>query len=103
MKPCTKCGLPVVWVKEQGKRKCRNPNGSDHWDLCSQERTKRALRDGIPFKEKRGHGVLHEGKKKYMGMRAPRARGAKYKPSCGKCSIPPWEICPCSALLGVAA
>lgn len=29
--------------------------------------------------------------------------GPLYKPSCGKCATPPWEICACSALMGRAA
>ncbi|MDZ4254113.1 MAG: hypothetical protein U1A72_16220 [Sulfuritalea sp.] len=99
MTTCKQCGLPVSWVKEQGKWKCRNPNGSDHWDLCSQTRTKRALREGIPFKEKHGHGVRHEGRKKYMHRSAPQIVGKKYTPSCDACAIPPWETCACSERL----
>lgn len=26
-------------------------------------------------------------------------RGSEYQPACGLCSVPPWELCACSALL----
>jgi len=28
-----------------------------------------------------------------------RIAGADYRPSCGKCDMPPWEACACSSLL----
>lgn len=64
-KPCKKCRLPVKWVLEQSKWKCRDPNGKDHWDTCSKERTKRANREGAAFKDENGSGVRWQGKKRY--------------------------------------
>jgi hypothetical protein len=32
-------------------------------------------------------------------VKGERITGSKYVPSCGRCVVPPWEICDCSALL----
>jgi hypothetical protein len=32
-------------------------------------------------------------------VKGERVTGSKYVPSCGRCVVPPWEICDCSALL----
>ena len=65
LKPCNQCGLPVRWVKEQGRWQCFNANGTVHWDTCSKERTRRANREGRAFKDQNGEGVRWRGKKRY--------------------------------------
>ena len=82
--PCTKCALPVNWVRVQGKWQCFNPDGGVHWDLCSQERTRVVQRDGMPFKDEKGDGFIHGGKKKYMHMVAYTDRGKPVKSLEGK-------------------
>lgn len=70
---CKRCGLPIRWVQD-GQRhgkprwKCLNPDGSDHWDLCSEARTKRVITEGTPFTDDNGSGYIHDGKKKYHHM-----------------------------------
>jgi hypothetical protein len=34
---CTKCGLDVKFIKLNGKWQPRNPDGSEHWDMCKKE------------------------------------------------------------------
>lgn len=64
------CGLPVKWVKDGKRWKCLNADGTDHWDRCSEARTARVKREGVPFKDAQGEGFVFEGKKKYFHMMA---------------------------------
>ena len=68
MSECRKCGLPLKFVRRNGKWWPANPDGSDHWDLC--KRTQRKDMVYRPQKE-----ALHKGKhtKFYEG------------------SVPPWD------------
>jgi hypothetical protein len=95
---CKQCGLSVRWVKAGRRWKCLNPDGSDHWDLCSKTRTQRALAEGTPFQAYDGEGVTWQEKDRYMHRQAEPITGEKYTPSCG-CDVPPWEECACSARL----
>lgn len=69
---CRKCKLPIVWRKENGRWYGENPDGSDHWDLCSKVRSA-----GKVFKEK---------------VAGP-FTGKYYKPDGCDCGLPPWELC----------
>lgn len=66
------CGLVIRWVKADSGRKsrwrCLNPDGTDHWDLCSETRTKIVKTQGVPFTDEKGDGFIFQGKKKYFHM-----------------------------------
>ena len=55
--------MPVRWVNEGSRWKCLNEDGTDHWDRCSEARTKRVMAEGIPFKDENGEGFIFGGKK----------------------------------------
>ena len=82
MSVCKQCGLPVHWFKDaKGVWKCHDEGTTtDHWDLCSKTRWERTVREGKPFKDKKGEGYEHEGKKKYKHMVAYTKRGVPVKP-----------------------
>ena len=97
MNACPQCGLPVFWRQENGKWLCRNPDGSDHWDACSQARFERIKAEGEFFA-----GPLEEGyktRRKKSGVQFTRltakdeAIGERYKPDGCDCGLPPWELC----------
>jgi hypothetical protein len=75
------CGLPVDWRKnDKGAWKCYNAGTmTDHWDACSQERTRLVQKHGKPFKDKQGEGYIYEGKKKYFHMVAETKFGVPVK------------------------
>ncbi len=104
MSACKQCGLDVVWKKDpkSGHLQCFNPDGSVHWDRCSQARTARIKATGTPFSEKRG-GLLHEGYRtpfkksgelltRYEGITI---QGPKFRThtACHHCVLA-WELCP---------
>ena len=33
---CTKCGLKAKWLSANGKWQLKNPDGTDHYDLCRE-------------------------------------------------------------------
>jgi hypothetical protein len=33
---CTKCGLKAKWLSVNGKWQLKNPDGTDHYDLCRE-------------------------------------------------------------------
>lgn len=80
MRACRYCEATIHWGCKAGQWMPLNADGSEHY--CTG-RT-RFIPD-VNFKP------------------GKRIVGPNYKPSCGECSIPPWETCACSALLGVAA
>ena len=54
---CKKCGLPLAWkTLENGKWCPTNPDGSDHWDLCSA--TRNASRPFDPERDTKTSGVI---------------------------------------------
>lgn len=78
---CSKCGLPIRWLLVAGRSQCLNPDGTVHWDKCSQERTARVKRDGKPFKDDEGEGYIYDGKKHYFHRVAATAFGKPVKPT----------------------
>jgi hypothetical protein len=101
------CGLEVRWVQDDTRKtkrgkprwRCLNPDGTDHWDLCSKTRTALAKAEGRPFEHHDGEGVHWRKKDRYMHRQAKSVVGANYVPSCGECNVPPWERCACSERL----
>lgn len=73
------CGLNVNWVKDGARWKCLNDDGTDHWDRCSEARTKRVMKEGVPFKDEKGEGFIFGGKKKYFHMVASTHHGKPVK------------------------
>lgn len=116
MTTCRQCGLTVVWQRQQEKTPpyrermfCYNPDGSDHWDLCSKTRTARIVASGEPFQRQRrgkretGYTTpLKNSGELLMSVSVP-AKGCAPKADCRQC-LPPWEICAeCPIRLAVAA
>lgn len=85
---CKKCGEPLSFVKIKGKLHPRNLDGSDHFDLCSELRTKAVKKKGKPFSDKTGEGFVVDGKKVYMLMSSGSIKGKDYKPE----PIPDGEV-----------
>lgn len=72
------CGIEIDWRKQSGSGRWQAFNaGTDtqHWDSCSQARTARVKREGVPFKDEKGDGYIFEGKKKYFHMVAKTSGG----------------------------
>lgn len=63
---CSKCGLQVKWLITAGRPRCVDPDGKDHWDTCSREKTRQMIARGTPFKDKAGRGVVVDGRKVYL-------------------------------------
>lgn len=54
---CKKCGLPLAWKTLPSGKWCpTNPDGSDHWDLCSA--TRNARRPYDPDRDTKSSGVI---------------------------------------------
>lgn len=74
MQNCRKCGLPLGFKRmPSGKLRPTNPDGSDHWDLCSFTRFKTS------------------GKPTVVKMATTKAKKFNL-PDCD-CPEPPWEDC----------
>ena len=96
MTRCKQCGLPVNWTKVDGKWKCHNPDGEDHWDLCSKTRFERIKREGEHFKTEFEEGYLTDLKPsgvQYVRLTAKKATGKRKIKVCDNC-VPLWEVCP---------
>ena len=79
MTRCKSCGGGIDFNLVNGRWHPVQPEtGKPHWPRC-KARTKKLrkpeISEGVPI------------------------TGERYRPSCGQCSIPPWEVCACSALL----
>lgn len=103
MSTCGQCGSTVVWLRDGDRKKCENPDGSDHWDRCSQLRFERVKRTGEFFTGTRTNS--EEMKLHVEGYRSPfktqltlirldkLIKGKKWKPDGCDCGLPPWELC----------
>ena len=107
MSVCKHCRGDVKWVKTD-RWYCQNPDGSDHWDLCSQRKLEHFQKHGKWFSQKKG---TEEGLKLEMKDALPNKSGkgfktvqmlhratklivgSKYVPSGCDCGLPPWELC----------
>lgn len=104
MKKCAKCGLEVKWVMVGKRWFCKNPDESDHWDLCSKYTFDKIKSEGTPYHDKHGKeyskGYDHKtfGRKSYE-RGGTWTHGKQYKPIHHKteCQIPPWEDCDCGS------
>lgn len=98
MSICKQCGSSVNWVRRSGRTLCLNPDGSDHWDLCSKRRFERIKRAGEHFKTEDAEGYKTPLKKSgvlYMHIRAESKHQSKGRSGeCMECT-PPWEE-PCA-------
>jgi len=94
MATCKQCGSPVKWIKEDGRKYCQNPDGSDHWDLCAKLRFESIKRSGTFFSTEHADGYYTAKKKSgVLFTRISSKRAAKKVPTCKNCVLP-WEICP---------
>lgn len=78
-----------------GRWACHNPDGSDHWDLCSKTRWEQVKATGQRFDDKRQSGYAYSVHgTKLDRISADTIKGKKYKISglCKDC-VPPWEVC----------
>ena len=94
MTVCKTCNSKVIWVKEGKRLFCRNPDGSDHWDLCSKLKWDQVKATGTRFESKRKSGYkdsIHG--TKFDMLAAHVAVGKDYKPDGCTCGLPPWELC----------
>lgn len=103
---CGQCGLPVIWKRVGAAWKCENPDGSDHWDLCSKTRFEKIRREGTFFEGKPTGmtraimprvdyvaGYRHPLKTQFIEITARPVAGKKYRPDACDCGRPPWELC----------
>lgn len=65
MGTCKRCGLPIVFKIVGKKLHPLNPDGTEHYDVCNQAKTKKVIDEGKPFADKSGSGFIHKGKKIY--------------------------------------
>ena len=95
MKPCKSCGAMVRWTKEGKRWYCYNPDGSDHWDLCSKNRWKQVVMTGERFETptESGYSSVKHGTKFDHLCKTPPIRGNGYKLDSCTCGLPPWELC----------
>ena len=94
MSTCKSCGLTIKWLKLSGKWFCHNPDGSDHWDLCSKMRFERIKATGKRFDSETESGYLTD--LKHSGVQFTMQtsgviRGENYVPN--ECDCVPWEVC----------
>ena len=89
MSECVKCGNEIKWENINGKWICYNPDGTEHWDLCSEYRTREVIKKGKAFVDKAGSGYIYNEKKKYMLKRSKVIGKVK---STYDGLIPPWEF-----------
>lgn len=96
---CKECGLPVYWLKQQGKWQCFNRGDNRvHWDTCSARKFSQVKRDGKFFKKTIGGNEV-EGykapKRTQLTMIRPLKplKGSRYTEDGCDCGRPPWELC----------
>ena len=97
MSACKQCGLPVQWTRIDGRWHCHNPDGEDHFDLCSKAKFERIKRTGQYFETKSRDGYVTVFKSSGVQLVRDAFRpvcGDRYEPTglCRDC-VPPWEIC----------
>jgi len=93
---CKTCGSPVTWTKSGDRWLCLNPDGADHWDLCSQLTMARIKATGEHFSTEREEGYRTTLKKSGVQLvrLSAKSRGPKINNAgCHSC-VPPWETCP---------
>lgn len=109
MTSCKQCGLQVNWVREGKRVQCHNPDGSDHWDLCSKTRMDRIKATGTAFERQRGKAIERgfsspQYGEKLVAISFPSEKGKDYARLCAqmcnpRCGALPWEACACTLRL----
>jgi len=80
---CFRCGGAYRWIYRARKWHALNVgDDANHWATCPDARRKPS-----------------RGKAQNNHIQGPRIVGANYSPSCGKCNVPPWEVCDCSRFM----
>lgn len=98
---CEKCGNKIEWLKEGKKWFCRNPDGTDHWDLCTQSINDHYKNNGSVYSQKikkeTEHGFMVAGVKRKFSTSGITIKGKGYRPVMhnGSCHALPWEECRC--------
>ena len=93
MSTCKACGYPVKWTKTDERWHCRNPDGTDHWDLCSKLRWMQVKATGERFETKSESGYKTKTGKKFDHKAAKTITGSLYTPDSCDCGLPPWDVC----------
>jgi len=77
---CLKCGVAYRWVYRARKWLALNVgDDANHWATCPDARRKSSHR-----------------KAQRNNIRGQTVSAPQYVVGCGKCSVPPWEVCDCS-------
>lgn len=106
MTNCQDCGLLVQWVRKGRRWHCHNPDGTDHWDLCSKMKWKQVQATGQKFTDqKTDDGLISGFANSIHGTKLSRHSKPHKGPSrlTGQCKacVPPWEVCStCPDLIG---
>jgi len=81
---CFDCGMEYRWVYRDGRlMPINSADDLAHWASC------RAFRQ-------RGKAMRKKSDRVPETRFTAKTTGSHYRPSCGQCSIPPWEVCACS-------
>ena len=97
--PCKTCGAPIKWVKIGERWHCHNPDGTDHWDLCSKRKWDQVVATGRKFAHgnNKGYADSIHGTKYYMKEGGKTENRNKKLPRCNchlpPLNIPPWDDC----------
>lgn len=96
MSICTKCGLEIKWVIIGKRWHCHNPDGDDHWDLCSQTRTAKIIATGEHFSSKYEEGYKTPLRKSGVFITRQTAKTKNKTINTAGCNycVLPWETCP---------
>lgn len=100
---CGQCGLEIKWKRNNGRWFCFNPDGTDHWDKCSQTQYARIKAEGVKYRKQDSKGRYeagyrhHEYGDKAVERGGTIKTGKDYRPMkhMDGCRIPPWENCEC--------
>lgn len=93
MAKCRDCGLEIGFRQEGGRWRPTNPDSSDHFDVCSAERSRLMVAEGTPFRDAKGNEGYHwRGKPVYTHISGEWLVGSDYDP-CPFCTVPPWDEC----------
>jgi hypothetical protein len=94
---CRKCGLPLAFkVGPNGKLWPINPDGSDHFDVCSKGRSAHVRKIGRPFETEHEAGFIMPDGKRHLTRQSGKAIvGLLHAPSRCASGVPPWELCSC--------
>ncbi len=106
MPNCNLCGYPIAFARLANGKLCpTEPDGSSHFDKCSQRRAVIVKRYGKHFTRtgaasetgnEREEGYKYRGKDKYVQLDGVLIRGAEYRPPTHECPTPPWDECRCA-------